>query len=114
MLLSNTPALTLTLAILLEVFATSWLPRTHQFTAPIPTTAVLIAYGLAFYLLSITVQTMSLGVVYAIWCGAGIVLVAALSWLIYGQKLDIYALVGISFILTGTLIINLFSSSLSH
>ncbi|WP_257292164.1 multidrug efflux SMR transporter [Endozoicomonas sp. ONNA1] len=114
MLLSLSPALTLTLAIVLEVFATSWLPKTNQFTSPLPTMAVLVGYGLAFYLLSITVQTLSLGVAYAIWCGAGIVLVAASSWLIYGQKLDIYALIGIGFILTGTVIINLFSSSVSH
>jgi small multidrug resistance pump len=60
------------------------------------------------------VQTMSLGVAYAIWCGAGIVLVAALSWLVYGQKLDTFAIIGIALILAGVLIINLFSSSVSH
>ncbi|WP_016766983.1 SMR family transporter, partial [Vibrio cyclitrophicus] len=65
-------------------------------------------------LLSLTVQTMSLGVAYAIWCGAGIVLVAALSWLVYGQKLDIFAIIGIALILSGVVIINLFSSSVSH
>ncbi|WP_016798674.1 SMR family transporter, partial [Vibrio cyclitrophicus] len=64
--------------------------------------------------LSLTVQTMSLGVAYAIWCGAGIVLVAALSWLVYGQKLDIFAIIGIALILSGVVIINLFSSSVSH
>jgi small multidrug resistance pump len=57
---------------------------------------------------------MSLGVAYAIWCGAGIVLVAALSWLVYGQKLDIYAIIGIALILSGVVIINLFSTSVSH
>lgn len=113
-MLSLPSVIALSLAIILEVFATSWLPKTKQFTAVAPTLSVLVGYGLAFYLLSITVQSMSLGVAYAIWCGAGIVLVAAMSWLVYGQKLDIYALVGISFILIGTLIINLFSSSVSH
>ncbi|QFT12119.1 Multidrug transporter EmrE (plasmid) [Vibrio sp. THAF190c] len=57
---------------------------------------------------------MSLGVAYAIWCGAGIVLVAALSWLVHGQKLDIYAVIGIALILVGVVIVNLFSSSVSH
>ena len=104
MLLSLPPPVMLSLAIVLEVVATS-LPATA---------AVLASYGCAFYLLSLTVQTMPLGVAYAIWCGAGIVLVAALSWLVYGQKLDIYAIIGITSILAGVVIINLFSTSVSH
>ncbi len=104
----------LSLAIVLEVVATSLLPKTQQFTSLPATAAVLAGYVCAFYLLSLTVQTMSLGVAYAIWCGAGIVLVAALSWLVYGQKLDIYAIIGIALILAGVVIINLFSSSVSH
>ncbi|MEZ9521427.1 multidrug efflux SMR transporter [Vibrio splendidus] len=114
MLLSLPPSVMLSLAIMLEVVATSLLPKTQQFTSLPATAAVLVGYCCAFYLLSLTVQTMSLGVAYAIWCGAGIVLVAALSWLVYGQKLDIFAIIGIALILAGVVIINLFSSSVSH
>ena len=89
MLYSLPPPIMLSLAIVLEVVATSLLPKTQQFTSLHTSVAVLIGYGCAFYLLSLTVQTIPLGVAYAIWCGAGIVLVAALSWLVYGQKLDI-------------------------
>ncbi|MGR5095947.1 DMT family transporter [Vibrio maritimus] len=113
-MLSIPPYLALATAIGLEVFATSWLPKTQQFTAVVPTLAVLVGYGLAFYLLAVAVQTLSLGIAYAIWCGAGVVLVAGISWLVYGQKLDIYAIVGIGFILIGTMIINIFSSSVNH
>ncbi|WP_112479464.1 DMT family transporter [Vibrio variabilis] len=113
-MLSIPPYLALAIAIGLEVFATSLLPKTEQFTALGPTLAVLVGYGLAFYLLAVAVQTLSLGVAYAIWCGAGIVLVAGLSWLVYGQQLDLYAIVGIGFILVGTMIINIFSSSVTH
>lgn len=113
-MLSIPPYLALAIAIGLEVFATSWLPKTQQFTAVVPTLAVLVGYGLAFYLLAVAVQTLSLGIAYAIWCGAGVVLVAGISWLVYGQKLDIYAIVGIGFILLGTIIINIFSSSVNH
>ncbi|UUM32025.1 DMT family transporter [Vibrio japonicus] len=113
-MLSSSPFLALSLAIVLEVFATSWLPKTNQFTSLPATLCVLLGYGLAFYLLSVAVQSLSLGVAYAIWCGAGIVLVASIGWLVYGQKLDVYALVGIGFILLGTVIINVFSSSVSH
>ncbi len=114
MLLSLPPPVMLSLAIVLEVVATSLLPKTKQFTSLPATAAVLVGYCCAFYLLSLTVQTMSLGVAYAIWCGAGIVLVAALSWLVYGQKLDIFAIIGIALILVGVMIINLFSTSVSH
>ncbi|MCG9554657.1 SMR family transporter [Vibrio sp. Isolate31] len=114
MLLSLPPPVLLSLAIVLEVIATSLLPKTQQFTSLPETAAVLAGYGFAFYLLSLTVKTISLGVAYAIWCGAGIVLVAALSWLVYGKKLDIYAVIGITLILAGVVIINLFSSSVSH
>ena len=72
MLFSFPPPLILSLAIVLEVVATSLLPKTQQFTSLPATAAVLAGYGCAFYLLSLTVQTMSLGVAYAIWCGAGI------------------------------------------
>ncbi|WP_338108283.1 DMT family transporter [Vibrio splendidus] len=114
MLLSLPPSVMLSLAIMLEVVATSLLPKTQQFTSLPATAAVLVGYCCAFYLLSLTVQTMSLGVAYAIWCGAGIVLVAALSWLVYGQKLDIFAIIGIALILVGVMIINLFSTLVIH
>lgn len=113
-MLPISPAIALSMAIVLEVFATSLLPKTENFTAVGPTLAVLIGYGIAFYLLSITVQSIPVGIAYAIWCGAGIVLVAGISWLFFGQKLDLAAIIGIGFILAGTVIINLFSNSVSH
>ncbi|MEZ9070942.1 multidrug efflux SMR transporter [Vibrio splendidus] len=84
----------------------------QQFTS-LPAT-VLASYGCAFYLLSLTMQTMYLGVTYAILCGAGNVLVTALFWLVFGQKLDIYAVICIALILFSVVIINLFSTSVSH
>ncbi|MGY2573864.1 DMT family transporter [Vibrio sp. C8] len=113
-MLAMPPLATLIIAILLEVIATSYLPKTNQFTSVFVTVGVLITYALAFYFLSITVNAMSLGIAYAIWCGIGIVLVASVSWLIYGQKLDVYAILGISFILVGTIIINVYSTSVNH
>lgn len=67
------PMLALSIAIVCEVIATSYIPKTEQFTKVMPSTVVLIGYGIAFFLLSVTVQTMPVGVVYAIWSGAGIV-----------------------------------------
>ncbi|MCR9301914.1 SMR family transporter [Vibrio diabolicus] len=108
------PMLALSIAIVCEVIATSYIPKTEQFTKMMPSTVVLIGYGIAFFLLSVTVKTMPVGAVYAIWSGAGIVLVATVGYFVYGQRLDLPALVGIGFILTGVMIVNLLSKTVGH
>ncbi|MCS0302578.1 SMR family transporter [Vibrio diabolicus] len=108
------PMLALSIAIVCEVIATSYISKTEQFTKMMPSTVVLIGYGIAFFLLSVTVKTMPVGVVYAIWSGAGIVLVATVGYFVYGQRLDLPALVGIGFILTGVMIVNLLSKTVGH
>ncbi|MFH4466649.1 SMR family transporter [Vibrio diabolicus] len=114
MLVSMPPMLALSIAIVCEVIATSYIPKTEQFTKMMPSTVVLIGYGIAFFLLSVTVKTIPVGVVYAIWSGAGIVLVATVGYFVYGQRLDLPALVGIGFILTGVMIVNLLSKTVGH
>lgn len=114
MLVSLPPLVALSIAIVCEVIATSSIPKTEQFTKMMPSTIVIIGYGIAFFLLSVTVKSMPVGIVYAIWSGAGIVLVAAVGYFLYGQKLDLAAIVGISFILTGVMIVNLLSKSAGH
>ncbi|WP_179944886.1 DMT family transporter [Vibrio owensii] len=108
------PLVVLSIAIVCEVIATSSIPKTEQFTKLMPSTVVIIGYGIAFFLLSVTVKSMPVGIVYAIWSGAGIVLVAAVGYFLYGQKLDLAALVGIGFILTGVMIVNLLSKTVGH
>lgn len=114
MLVSMPPLVALSIAIVCEVIATSSIPKTEQFTKLMPSTVVIIGYGIAFFLLSVTVKSMSVGIVYAIWSGAGIVLVAAVGYFLYGQKLDLAALIGIGFILTGVMIVNLLSKTVGH
>ncbi|QUM79239.1 EamA family transporter [Moritella sp. 5] len=114
MLATMPPNLLLLLAIIFEVIATSLLPKTQQFSQPFMSVIVLICYALAFFLLSITIKSVPIGVAYAIWCGAGIVLVTIISWLWYGQQLDWVAIIGISLILLGSVIINIFSTTISH
>ncbi|CAH1533722.1 Quaternary ammonium compound-resistance protein QacE [Vibrio jasicida] len=114
MLVSMPPLVALSIAIVCEVIATSSIPKTEQFTKMMPSTIVIIGYGIAFFLLSVTVKSMPVGIVYAIWSGAGIVLVAAVGYFLYGQKLDLAAIVGISFILTGVMIVNLLSKTAGH
>jgi small multidrug resistance pump len=106
--------LALGLAIVLEVAGSSFLLKSEQFTRPLPSAMVLVFYGLAFYGLSIALRHIPLGVAYAIWSGVGIVLTAVIALVVFRQKLDLAALVGIGFILTGVLIMNLFSKASAH
>lgn len=104
----------LVVAIVAEVIATTAMARSDGFTRLLPSLISLAGYGLAFYLLSLVTRSVPVGIVYAIWSGAGIVLVAAAGWLLYGQKLDMPATIGITMIIAGVLIINLLSKSVSH
>jgi small multidrug resistance pump len=104
----------LTIAIVAEVIATAALKSSEGFTKLTPSPLVVVGYGIAFYLLSKIVQTLPLAITYAIWSGAGIALVGVVGWIWLGQKLDLAAICGIGLIIIGVLVINMFSSSLSH
>ena len=104
----------LAIAIVSEVVATSFLKSTDGFTRLAPSIVVICGYATAFYFLSLTLKAMSVGIVYAIWCGAGIVLVALIAWLVFGQKLDLPAILGMALIISGVAVINIFSKSVAH
>jgi small multidrug resistance pump len=104
----------LAIAIVAEVIATSALKASDGFTRLGPSLFVVVGYAVAFYFLSLTLRTMSVGVAYAIWCGAGIILIALIGWLMLGQKLDMPAILGMALIVAGVAVINLFSSSVRH
>jgi len=101
-------------AIAFEVVATTALARSASFTKLWPSVIAIVGYALAFWCLSFPLRNMPTGVVYAIWSGMGIVLITAVSWIWYRQSLDVPALIGISLILLGVVIVNTFSSSLTH
>jgi small multidrug resistance pump len=104
----------LSIAIVAEVIATSALKASEGFTRPIPATLVVAGYGVAFYMLSLTLRTIPMGVVYAIWSGAGIVLITLVGYFMFRQRLDLPALVGIGLIVAGVLVMQLFSKTTSH
>jgi small multidrug resistance pump len=106
--------LLLFLAIAAEVVATSALKASESFTRLIPSLLVVAGYGIAFTCLSMTLKTLPLGVAYAIWSGAGTALVAVIGWLVYKQQLDLPAVLGISLIIAGTVVLNLFSKVAAH
>jgi small multidrug resistance pump len=104
----------LTIAVVFEVVATTALKETQGFTRLAPSLVVVVAYGFAFYFLALVLRTMPVGVVYALWSGAGILLVTAIGWLWFRQVLDVPALAGMALILAGVVVINLFSKTLVH
>jgi len=104
----------LALAIVLKVIGTTFLQQSQQFSRPLPTLAMALCYGAAFYLLSLALRTMPVGVAYAIWSGLGIVLISLVGLVFLGQKLDLPAIIGITLIVAGVLVVNLFSASTHH
>lgn len=104
----------LAIAILGEVAATSALKSAEGFTRLGPTVMVVLGYAIAFYFLSLTLKVIPLGLSYAIWSAAGIVLVSAIAWFVHGQRLDLAAMIGIGFIIAGVVMIRVFSKSVPH
>lgn len=101
-------------AIVAEVIATSALKGSEGFTRVGPSVLTVAGYLLSFYLLSLTLRTIPIGIAYAIWSGTGIVLISVIAFLLYGQKLDGAALAGMALIIAGVAVINLFSKSTGH
>ncbi|TLF47553.1 QacE family quaternary ammonium compound efflux SMR transporter [Halomonas urmiana] len=104
----------LALAIIAEVVATSALKSSAGFTRLWPSVLVLVGYGLAFYLLALVLKSLPVGIAYAFWAGLGIVLVTLVGILVYGEKPDLPALLGLAMIVGGVVVIQVFSSVASH
>ena len=104
----------LLLAIVSEVVATSALKSSESFSRVWPSVLTVVGYGVAFYLLSLTLREMPVGIAYAIWSGVGIVLVSLAAVVLFGQKLDLPALIGMGLIVAGVIVINVCSKSVVH
>lgn len=104
----------LSLAVLCEVIATTALKLSDSFTRLWPSLITVVFYALAFWLITFPMRTLPTGIIYAIWSGAGIVLISLIGWLLYGQRLDVPAILGIALIIAGVLVINLFSRAVTH
>jgi len=106
--------LILAVAIVAEVIATSALKLSEGFTRLWPSLLVVVGYGTAIYLLSLTLKVIPVGIVYAIWSGVGIVLIAIAATLFLGQRLDAPAMLGMALIVSGVVVIHLFSQVSVH
>lgn len=110
----NMAYLYLAVAIIAEVVATSALKASEEFTKLVPSALVIIGYGVAFYCLTLVLRNIPVGIAYAIWAGLGIVLIAIVGAVLFRQIPDISAVLGMTLILSGVVVINVFSKTVSH
>ncbi len=106
--------LALALAIVAEVIGTSALKASEGFSRLLPSMVVVAGYGVAFYFLSLTLKQIPVGIAYAVWSGAGTVLITVIGVLAFRQKIDLAGIVGIALIVAGVLVLNLLSRSGAH
>ena len=104
----------LAIAIIAEVAATSALKASEEFTRLVPSIIVVVGYGVAFYFMTLVLRVIPIGITYAVWSGIGIVLVAVVGFFLYKQTPDIPAILGMSLIISGVIVIHFFSKSISH
>ncbi len=104
----------LLVAVIAETIGTTSLQASQQFTRLWPSILVVVGYGFAFYFMALTLKYMPVGIVYAIWSGLGIFLIAMIGFIVFGQKLDWPAILGLAMILAGILVIHLFSKTAGH
>ena len=104
----------LAIAIAAEVVATTSMKALDGFNKPLPLLLVVAGYGIAFWMLSLVVKTIPVGVAYAVWAGMGIVLVSIAAVFLYQQRLDLPAMLGMALIVSGVVVIQVFSQSAGH
>ena len=102
------------IAVIAETIGTTALQASAQFSRFWPSVMVVIAYALSFYLMAVTLKYMPVGIVYAIWSGLGIVSIALIAFIVFGQRLDLPAILGLSMIIGGIVVIHVFSGTTTH
>jgi small multidrug resistance pump len=108
------PYVVLGAAIASELVGTTSLKLSEGFTRPLPSLGVVVGYGLAFYLVSLTLEELPLGVVYGTWAALGVVGVAAVGVLAFGERVDFAGAVGVLLIVAGVYCLNVVSGMSAH
>ncbi|WP_299045185.1 SMR family transporter [uncultured Tateyamaria sp.] len=104
----------LIVAVAAETIGTTALQASDQFTRVWPTVIVVVAYGFAFFFLGIALKYIPVGIAYAMWSGLGIILIALIGFAVFGQRLDLPAVLGLGMIIAGIVVIQLFSKTATH
>ena len=108
------PYLYLAIAVAFETIGTSAMKASQQFTRLWPSVLVVVGYAISFYFMALTLRFMPVGIVYALWSGLGIILIALIGYAVFGQKLDLPAIAGLGLIIAGIVVIQLFSNATAH
>ncbi|KFF02089.1 DMT family transporter [Chryseobacterium luteum] len=101
-------------AIIFESLGTSFLKASEGFTKPLQTFVFVVAMTTSFYMLTLAIRTIPIGIAYAIWSAVGIVVISIVGYFLYKQNLDLPAIIGIGLIIVGVIVINVFSKSASY
>ncbi|AKU08993.1 MULTISPECIES: DMT family transporter [Haloferax] len=101
-------------AIASELVGTTALKLSAGFSKPLPSLGVVVGYGLAFYLVSLTLEELPIGVVYGTWAALGIVGVAAIGVVVFDEPVDLTGVVGLLLILAGVYCVNVLSEMAAH
>lgn len=96
----------LSIAIVAEVFGSSMLKLTDGFKRILPTLGVVGGYGIAFYLLSLSLNELPLGFVYAVWAGVGTALTSLVGIIFYKELIDLKKSIGILMVIGGIVLLN--------
>ncbi|CAG8864080.1 Multidrug transporter [Pseudomonas fluorescens] len=104
----------LAIAIVAEVIATASMKAVKGLSTPLPLMLMICGYAVAFWMLTLVVRSVPVGIAYAIWSGLGIVLISVAALVIYGQKLDMPAMLGMAMIVAGVVVIQVFSKTTGH
>ena len=105
------PYVYLAFAIVSEVVATTALKASEEFTKPVPSIIVVVGYAISFYLLTLVLRSLPVGVTYAIWAGMGIFLIAVIGAVYYKEIPDLPAVVGMALIIAGVVVLRVFSKT---
>ncbi|ACV48318.1 MULTISPECIES: DMT family transporter [Halomicrobium] len=101
-------------AIVSELLGTTALKLSDGFSRPLPSLGVVVGYGVAFYLVSLTLEELPIGVVYGTWAALGIVGVAAIGVVVFDEPIDPVGIVGILLIVGGVYCVNVLSQMSAH
>jgi len=104
----------LAIAIIAEVTATSALKASEEFTKLVPSTIVVVGFLTALYFMTLVLRDIPVGITYAIWSGLGIVLVGVVGFILYDERPDLPAMIGMALIILGVIVINVFSKTVHN
>ena len=102
------------LSIIAEVGGTTFMQKSEQFSKLGPSLITALCYICTFYFLSQALKTIPLGVAYGIWGSLGIVLTAVIGYVVFKQKLDLPAMIGIAMMVAGVIVVQVFSKTVTH